>query len=117
MIEVIRIELINDSLTCRARSDEWIDFDILAEVRRSLGAHLVSVVFAHDAFAGGRIVRGTNFRKQQQTDVMHLECGRYDERGGLFNLASALVYVENTRRDLARAIDHDFDDVGVCAYF
>src|ERR1700679_1626793 len=55
MIEMIRIELINDSQTCRARSDERIDFDILAEVDSGLGTHLVGVVLAHEAFPGDRI--------------------------------------------------------------
>src|ERR1700733_4390350 len=100
MIEMIRVELINDSLACRARSDEWIDLDILAEVGGGLGTHLVSVVLAHDSFPGGRIVGGANLREQQQTHVMHLECGENDERRRLFNFASAFINVESTRRDL-----------------
>src|SRR3984957_20159123 len=99
MIKMIRIELIDDTLTRRARSDEWIDFHILGEVGGRLGAHLVSVVLAHDAFSGDGIVRGAYLGEQQQTHVMHLECGKNDERGWLFNLTSALIDVQNTGRD------------------
>src|ERR1700691_1344090 len=113
MIEMIRIELINDSLTSRARSDEWIDFDILTEVGGSLGTHLVSVVLTHDAFPGDRVIGSANLREQQQTHVMHLECGQNDERGGLFYFTSALIDVKNTGRDLARVIKQNFGDVGV----
>src|SRR5580658_8827803 len=117
MIEMIRIELINDSLTSRARSDEWIDFDILTEVGGSLGTHLVSVVLAHDAFPGDRVIGSANLREQQQTHVMHLECGKNDKPGRLFDFTSALIDVENARRDLARVIKQDFGDIGVRAYF
>src|SRR3984957_9681970 len=108
MIEMVRVELINDSLTCRARADEWIDLDILAEVGGGLGTHLVSVVFAHDPVPGGRIVGGANLREQQQTHVMHLECGENDERSWLFDFPSAFIDVENTRRDLPRVIEQNF---------
>src|SRR5580692_10435641 len=100
MIEMIRIELIDDALTGRARSDEWIDFDVFAEVGGRLGTHLVSVVLADDAFPGDRIVGGANLREQQQAYVMHLECGKNDQPGRLFNFASALIDVENACRRL-----------------
>src|ERR1700689_20020 len=99
MIEMIRIELINDSLPRRARSDKWIDFDILAEVGGGFGAHLVGVVLTHDAFPGGRIVGAADLREQQQPHVMHLESGKNDKPGRLFNFTSALIDVENARPD------------------
>src|SRR5271156_4226300 len=117
MIEMIRIKLIDDSLTCRACSDEWDDFDILAEVGGGLGTHLVSVVLAHDALPGDRVIGSANLREQQQTHVMHLECGKNDKPGRLFNFTSALIDVENAGRDLARVIKQNFGYVGVRTYF
>src|ERR1700733_14182186 len=117
MIEMIRVELINDSLACRARSDEWIDLDILAEVGGGLGTHLVSVVLAHDALPGGGVIGGADLREQQQAHVMHLECGKNDKAGRLFNFTSALIDVENARRDFAGVIEQYLGDVGVRTYF
>ena len=65
VVEMIRVELVDDTLPGSAGADERIDLHVLGEVNAREGTHLVGVVLPYQAFARRRLVRLADPGEQQ----------------------------------------------------